>query len=103
RDTVFSATMLILNGIVGLCLLIGSLNHYEQRFSKPSVTIALASLISIVVFTLVFPTFTESVRGSYYSVPQLVFASIACLIIYSVFLFAQTRRYRQYFLTVGPD
>lgn len=103
RDTVYAATMLILNGIVGLCLLIGGLKHYEQDFSKPSVTIALVSLVSIIVFTLVFPTFTESVSGSYYSNPQLIFASIACLIIYSSFLFAQTRKYRQYFLTVGPD
>src|SRR5690606_19660238 len=89
--------------IVGLCLVIGSLKHHEQNFSKPSVTIALVSLISIVVFTLVFPTFTESVAGSYYSTPQLIFASIACLVIYSSFLFAQTRRHRQYFLTVGKD
>lgn len=103
RDTVYAATMLILNGIIGLCLLIGGLKHYEQGFSASSVTIALVSLVSIVVFTLVFPTFTKSVQGSYYSVPQLVFASIACLVIYSAFLFAQTRRYRQYFLTVGAD
>lgn len=103
RDTVYAATMLILNGIIGLCLLIGGLKHYEQRFSASSVTIALISLISIIVFTLVFPTFTESVRGSYYSTPQLIFASIACLVIYSSFLYAQTSRYRQYFLTVGAD
>jgi Ca2+:H+ antiporter len=103
RDTVYAATMLILNGIIGLCLLIGGLKHYEQNFSAPSVNIALVALISIVVFTLVFPTFTASVKGSYYSMPQLIFASIACLVIYSAFLFAQTRRYRQYFLTVGAD
>lgn len=103
RDTVFAATMLILNGIIGLCLLIGGLKHYEQNFSASSVTIALVSLVSILVFTLVFPTFTESVSGSYYSMPQLIFASIACLVIYSSFLFAQTRRYRQYFLTIGAD
>ncbi len=103
RDTVYSATMLILNGIVGLCLLIGSLKHYEQNISKPSVTIALVSLISIIGFTLVFPTFTESVSGSYYSNPQLIFASIACLVIYACFLFAQTKRHRNYFLTIGED
>lgn len=103
RDTVYAATMLILNGIIGLCLLIGGIKHYEQNFSASSVTIALVSLISIIVFTLVFPTFTESVSGSFYSVPQLIFASIACIIIYSSFLFAQTSRYRQYFLTVGSD
>ncbi len=103
RDTVYAATMLILNGIIGLCLLIGGLRHYEQNFSSASVTIALVSLVSIIVFTLVFPTFTESVKGSYYSNPQLAFASVACLIIYSAFLFAQTKGYRQYFLTVGND
>ena len=103
RDTVYAAVMLILNGIIGLCLLIGGLKHYEQRFSASSVTIALISLISIIVFTLVFPTFTASVKGSYYSNPQLIFASIACLVIYASFLFAQTRRYRQYFLTVDAD
>lgn len=103
RDTVYAATMLILNGIIGLCLLIGGIKHYEQNFSAPSVTIGLISLVSIVVFTLVFPTFTESVKGSYYSMPQLIFASIACIVIYASFLFAQTRKYRQYFLTIDAD
>lgn len=103
RDTVYAATMLILNGIIGSCLLIGGLKHYEQNFSAPSVTIALISLVSIIIFTLVFPTFTESVKGGYYSKPQLIFASIVCLVIYSSFLFAQTRRYRQYFLTVDDE
>jgi len=99
RDTVYSATMVILNGIVGLCLFIGGMKHHEQKFSKHSVTIALVSLISIIVFTLVIPTFTESVHGSYYSTPQLIFASISCLVIYGFFLFAQTSRHREYFLS----
>ena len=99
RDTVYSATMVILNGIVGLCLFIGGMKHHEQKFSKHSATIALVSLISIIVFTLVIPTFTESVHGSYYSTPQLIFASISCLVIYGFFLFAQTSRHREYFLS----
>ncbi len=103
RDTVYAATMLILNGIIGLSLIIGGIKHYEQNFSSSSTTIALISLVSILVFTLVFPTFTESVKGSYYSTPQLIFASLACLVIYGAFLFAQTNRYRQYFLTIDAD
>src|SRR5690606_29067250 len=86
-------------GIVGSCLFIGGLKHHEQKFSKHSATIALVSLISIVVFTLVIPTFTNSAAGSYYSMPQLVFASLACLTIYGFFLFAQTSRHRDYFLS----
>lgn len=103
RDTVYSATMLILNGIVGLSLFIGGLKFHEQSFSKHSATIALVSLVAIIVLTLVFPTFTSSIKGPYYSTPQLIFVSIACLVIYSVFLFAQTSRHREYFLSEGEE
>jgi len=101
RDTVFSATMLILNGIVGFCLFIGGLKFKEQEFSKNAATIALVSLVAIIVLTLVFPSFTTSQEGPYYSAPQLVFVSISCLVIYSFFLFAQTKRHREYFVTTS--
>lgn len=103
RDTVYSATMLILNGIVGLSLFIGGLKYHEQSFSKHSATIALVSLVAIIVLTLVFPTFTSSIEGPYYSTPQLIFVSISCLVIYAFFLFAQTSRHREYFLSEGED
>lgn len=98
RDTVFSATMLILNGIVGMCLFIGGLKFHEQNFSKHSATIALVSLVAIVVLSLVFPTFTTTVAGPYYSREQLLFVSVISLVIYGFFLFAQTTRHREYFL-----
>lgn len=103
RDTVYAATMLILNGIVGLSLFLGGLKHHEQTFSKHSATIALVSLVSIVVFTMILPTFTKTISGPFYSSPQLLFASIACLLIYGSFLFAQTVRHREYFLVQKPD
>jgi Ca2+:H+ antiporter len=103
RDTVYSATMLILNGIVGLCLFIGGLKHREQRFSVQSVLIGLVSLVSIVVFTLVLPTFTTSVQGPFYSTQQLMFAAVACLVVYGSYIFAQTVRHREYFLTLTAE
>ena len=33
RDTVFSAVMIVCNGIVGVCLLAGGARHHEQGFS----------------------------------------------------------------------
>lgn len=103
RDTVFSAVMLILNGIVGLCLFIGGLKFREQIFSKHSASIALVSLVSIVILTMVFPSYTISVQGPYYSTPQLIFVSVACFIIYAFFLLAQTTRHRDYFLSGDDD
>ena len=32
RDTIFSAVMIVLNGVIGLCLVLGGNRHFEQRF-----------------------------------------------------------------------
>ena len=43
RDTVFAAVMLILNGILGACLLVGGLKFKEQFFARSSGNMALIS------------------------------------------------------------
>jgi len=98
RDTLFAAVMLILNGILGISMLIGALQYKEQIFETKSVTIALVSLVSILVLTLVLPNFTTSIAGPSYSAPQLIAVGICCVVIYGAFLFTQTIRHRNYFL-----
>lgn len=99
RDTIFAAVMLILNGILGISMLAGSFKFKEQVFETKSVTIALVSLVSILVLTLVLPNYTTSVSGPAYSSPQLVAVAVSCIIIYGSFIFTQTVRHRHYFLT----
>jgi Ca2+:H+ antiporter len=101
RDTVFAAVMIILNGIIGICVLVGGVKYYEQFFARTSATTYLVSIVSILVITLVLPNFTSSVNGPFYNDAQLIFVSIACLIIYGVFLMVQTVRHRNYFIV--PD
>jgi Ca2+:H+ antiporter len=98
RDTIFAAVMLILNGILGISMLVGALQFKEQVFETKSVTIALVSLVSILVLTLVLPNYTTSVPGPAYSAPQLIAVAVCCVVIYSSFLFTQTVRHRKYFL-----
>ncbi len=102
RDTVYAAVMLILNGIVGLALFVGGRKFHEQSFSSNSVRIALVALVSIVAFTMILPTYTRSAPGPVYTGPQLIFESVACLVIYGAFILAQTVRHREYFLS-GDD
>lgn len=98
RDTVFAAVMIILNGIIGICILVGGVKYFEQFFARTSATTYLVSIVSILVITLVLPNFTSSVNGPYYNNAQLIFVSIACLVIYGVFLMVQTVRHRSYFV-----
>jgi Ca2+:H+ antiporter len=98
RDTVFAAVMIILNGIIGLCLLVGGLTHREQTFSLDGVSAALVALATIVIMTLVFPNYTVTTPGPYYSPSQLILIAVVTLVIYGTVIFTQTVGHRQYFL-----
>lgn len=98
RDTVFAAVMIILNGIVGLCLLMGGSRFGEQSFGRYGVNASLATLAAIVVLTLVLPNYTTTVAGPHYSPAQLGFVAAVSLILYSTFVFVQAIRHRDYFL-----
>ncbi|TXF76089.1 calcium:proton antiporter [Chryseobacterium sp.] len=98
RDTIFAAVMIILNGILGICIWIGSRKYKEQFFITSSATTYLVSLVAILVLTLILPNYTSSVRGPFYTEPQLIFVSLACLVIYGTFLMLQTVRHRNYFI-----
>lgn len=102
RDTVFATVMIILNGIIGLCLLVGGLKHREQTFSLDGVSTALVALGAIVVLTLVFPNYTVTTPGPYYSPSQLVLIAIVSLAIYAAFVFAQTIGHRGIFVEDEP-
>ncbi len=98
RDTVFAAIMIILNFIVGICLLAGAIRHHEQRFTLGGASAALGVLAAMVVLSLVLPNYTSSTPGPTYSSSQLLFVAVVSLILYGTFVLVQTVRHRDYFL-----
>src|ERR1700722_816740 len=101
RDTVFASIMIILNGLVGLCLLTGGRHFGEQSFGLHGVSASLATLAAIAALTLVLPNYTTTINGPFYSASQLGFVAAGSLILYGTFIFVQTVRHRDYFLP--PD
>jgi Ca2+:H+ antiporter len=102
RDTVFAAVMIVCNGIVGLCLLWGGARHHEQGFQLHGASAALAVLAALTCLTLVLPNVATTAPGPYFSTSQLVFAGIVSLVLYGSFVFVQTVRHRDYFLSAEP-
>jgi Ca2+:H+ antiporter len=98
RDTVFAAVMIILNGMVGICLLAGAARHHEQSFGQRGVSAALATLAAIAVLTMVLPNYTTTTPGPFYSASQLAFIAIVSVVLYGTFVLVQTVRHRGYFL-----
>jgi len=98
RDTIYAAVMIICNGVVGVCVLVGGLAHREQTFRVEGASAGLAALIAMSALSLVLPVVTISTPGGTYTGGQLTFAAAASLALWAVYVFIQTIRHRDYFL-----
>ncbi len=101
RDTVFATVMIVCNGVVGFCLIAGSMRHHVVAFRVEGTVPALAVLTTLATLTLVVPDFTSTTPGPTLSASQLTFVGVVSLVLYGVFVLIQTVRHRDYFLPVG--
>ena len=98
RDAIYAAVMIICNGVVGICVLVGALAHREQTFRVEGAGAGLAALIVISTLTLVLPVLTTSTPAGTYSRSQLAFVAVASVSLWAMFIFIQTVRHRDYFI-----
>jgi Ca2+:H+ antiporter len=103
RDTVFATVMIVCNGVVGLCLLVGAIRHHVLAFRVEGTSPALSVLAALTTLSLILPSMTTTTAGPTFSPAQLVFAGAMSLLLYAVFVFVQTVRHRDYFLPIQID
>lgn len=98
RDTMYSVVMLVLNGFMGLALLLGGLSYREQVYNLQSANAFLVLILPLTVLGLVLPDYTRKTEGPTLSTYQMAFLSIMSVGIYAIFLYVQNRRHRGYFM-----
>ena len=107
RDSIYAAVMIICNGVVGLCILLGGLAHREQTFRVEGAGGGLAALIVMASLTLVLPAVTTTTPGGTYSNSQLEFVAVMSAALWAIYVFVQTVRHRDYFIpaadAANPD
>jgi Ca2+:H+ antiporter len=94
----FAVIMIVLNGLVGLCLILGGLRYRQQTLNLYSANTFLAVIIPLAVLVLVMPTFTISTPRATSSPLQSVFLIFMSVALYCTFLALQTRWHREYFI-----
>lgn len=99
RDTMFAVVMIVLNGMVGISLLLGGWRHYEQEYNINGANAFLALIVPLSVLGLVLPTFTRTTDTPTFSPFQAVFITIMSIGLYVVFLFIQNRRHKEFFVS----
>lgn len=97
RDTMFAVLMILINGMVGLSLLLGGLRHREQQYNLQGANAYLIIIIPLAVLGLILPNYTTSTVGPTFSVTQEVFLILMTLGLYGMFLAVQTSRHRAFF------
>jgi Ca2+:H+ antiporter len=101
RDTMFAVLMIVLNGVVGLGLLLGGLRHHQQSYNLQGANAYLSVIIPLTVIALVLPNFTLSSATGTFSVIQATFFSIFTVGLYGLFLWLQTGRHQGFFAPAG--
>jgi Ca2+:H+ antiporter len=101
RDAMFAVVMIVLNGMVGLSLLLGGLRYHEQTYNLQGANAFLAVILPLAVLGLVAPSFTVSTPGPTLSPLQAGYLIFMSIVLYGVFLAMQTLSHRDYF--VAPD
>jgi len=103
RDAMFAVVMIVLNGMVGLSLLLGGLRYHEQTYNLQGANAFLAVIVPLAVLGLVMPSYTVSSPGPTFSSHQSMFLIVMSLGLYGVFLAIQNLRHRDYFVAPrGP-
>ncbi|WP_082735570.1 calcium:proton antiporter [Polycladidibacter stylochi] len=97
RDTMTAVLNIVLNGMVGLSLLMGGLRHGEQPFNSQGARSFLSVLIPLAVFSLILPRYTLSTGDPTLSQQQQVAFAIIIMALYAVFLAVQTIKHRSFF------
>jgi len=102
RDTMFSVVMIVMNGLIGLALLLGGLRYREQGYNFPGVNAYLSLIVALGTIGMILPNYTTTTLGPTLSRGQQFFLIAICLTLYVVFLIIQTTRHRSYFAEVLP-
>lgn len=93
RDTVFSAVMFDINGILGLAAIVGGLKHGQTKYNISSANSFVAMLLVAIGIGMFIPDFVPDEQWKIYS----VFSIGMMAIMYMAFLRLQTVEHRTFF------
>ncbi len=98
RDTMFAVIMAVLNGFVGITLLVGGMKYHTQSYNLDGIKAYLVAIIPLAMLCLILPNFTSSSDNGNMSLSLMGTLVLASIALYGVFLFVQTRSHTHFFI-----
>lgn len=93
RDAIYSAVMLDINGILGLCAIVGGIKYGEVEYNVNSGNTYIVMIMTALGISMAMPAFLPPEHWRLYS----MFTIVTMSVFYALFLKMQTGRHRNYF------
>ncbi len=93
RDTIYSAVMIDINGILGIAALLGGLRHGEQPYNDDSARTYVVMILTAMGISMIVPEFIPEAKWHFYS----IFTIGAMIALYALFLKMQVGPHSYFF------
>ena len=103
RDTMMAVLMIVMNGVVGIVLIVGGFRHWEQVHNLRGANAFLTVLVTLATMSLILPKFTVSTPDPSLTETQSILFGVITIVLYATFLTMQTSRHRAFFVQPEPD
>lgn len=96
RDSIFAVMMIIMNLVMGVCLIAGAARHGDQEFNAQGASAYLSMILMLTGIALVLPNFMSA--GGEFTVTQAIGITSITVVLYGAFLWVQMRSHRRFFV-----
>lgn len=93
KDSIFSVMMIIMNLVMGICLLSGGLKYGEQEYNAPGALSYLSMIFLLGGISMILPNFIIGAGEGAFTNFQAMFISGAIAVVYAIFLKFQMKEY----------
>ncbi len=93
RDTIYSAVMLDINGLLGIAAIIGGIKYGEQKYNIDSTNSYMSMILVSMGIAMVIPHFIEADKHNLY----FNFTIVMFLFLYIIFTRVQLKEHRYFF------
>ncbi len=98
KDSIFSVMMIIMNLVIGLCIVLGGLKYGEQEYNAQGTTTYLGMIIMLGGIAMMLPNFIEGAGQGMFTHAQAIILSSLIIVLYGLFLFLQMKGYQHLYI-----
>ncbi len=98
KDSIFSVMMIIMNLVIGLCILLGGLKFGEQEYNAQGTLSYMGMIIMLGGIGLLLPNFIQGAGGGQFTTTQAVVLAGLVILLYGFFLLLQMKRYKHLYI-----